>query len=65
MKWTTRLRVDFEMEEWAAPDLAEIRLKTSVGEFRRHLETGLIGAGKSGIKPGSAKVEIAGQGPTA
>ena len=34
MKWTARLRVDFEMEEWAAPDLAETRLKTSVGEFQ-------------------------------
>ena len=65
MKWTARLRVDFEMEEWAAPDLAETRLKTSVGEFQRHLETGLIGAGKTGIKHGSAKVEIVAQGPTA
>ena len=41
------LRVDFEMEQWAAPDLAETRLRTSVGEFQRHLETGLIGAGKN------------------
>ena len=48
-----------------APDLAETRLKTSVGEFQRHLETGLIGAGKTGIKHGSAKVEIVAQGPTA
>ncbi len=47
------------------PDLAETRLKTSVGEFQRHLETGLIGAGKTGIKHGSAKLEIVAQGPTA
>jgi hypothetical protein len=65
MKWTARLRVDFEMEDWAAPNLAEARLRTSVGEFQRHLESGLIGAEKTGVKHGSAKVEIVAQGPTA
>jgi hypothetical protein len=34
-KWTARLRVDFEMEEGAPPNLAEMRLKRSVAEFQR------------------------------
>ena len=45
IKWTARLRVDFEMEDGAPQNLAETRLRTAVGEFQRNVETGLIGAG--------------------
>jgi len=65
IKWTARLRVDFEMEEWQIPHLAAIHLQTSVDEFQRILETGLMGAEKTGVKPGSAKVEIVAQGSIA
>jgi hypothetical protein len=61
-KWTARLRVDFEIEEGAPPNLAEMRLKRSVAEFQRYIETGAIG--KTGVKHGSAKVEIVTQGQT-
>ena len=64
IKWTARLRVDFEMEDGAPQNLAETRLRTAVGEFQRNIETGLIGAGKTGVKRGSSKVEIVAQGPT-
>ena len=50
VKWTARLKVDFEMEEGAPAN------PVAVGEFRRCIETGVIGAGKIGVKRGSAKV---------
>jgi hypothetical protein len=64
VKWTARLRVDFELEDGAPANLAETCLRVAVGEFRRHIETGVIDAGKIGVKRGSAKVVIVAQGPT-
>ena len=43
MKWTARLRVDFEMEDGVPENLAETRLRTSVGEFQRYIETVVSG----------------------
>jgi hypothetical protein len=46
------LKVEFEMEDGAPDNLAEIRLGTAVGEFQRIIETGVIGAG-TGDKTGA------------
>ena len=62
IKWTAKLRVDFEMEEGAPQNLAETRLRTAVGEFQRNIETGLIGVGKTGVKRGSSKNRNRGAG---
>ena len=62
VKWTARLKVDFEMEDGAPANLAETCLRVAVGEFRRYIETGVIDAGKIGVKRGSAKVLIVAQG---
>jgi hypothetical protein len=43
------LKAEFEMEDGAPENLAEIRLRTAVGEFQRIIETGVIGAG-TGVK---------------
>jgi hypothetical protein len=48
----------------APANLAETCLRVAVGEFRRYIETGVIDAGKIGVKRGSAKVLIVAQGPT-
>jgi len=55
VKWTARLKVEFEMEDGAPANLAETCLRVAVGEFRRCIETGVIDAGKIGVKRGSAK----------
>jgi hypothetical protein len=64
IKWTARLRVDFEMEEGAPESEAETCLRTSAGQLRHFIETG-TDIGKTFVKRGSAKVEIVAQGPTA
>ncbi len=64
VKWTARLKVDFEMEDGAPANLAVTCLRVAVGEFQRCIETGVIDAGKIGVKRGSAKVLIVAQGPT-
>jgi hypothetical protein len=64
IKWTARLRVDFEMEEAAPENLAENRLRTAVGQLEYFIETG-GSIRKTLVKQGSAKVEIVAQGPTA
>jgi hypothetical protein len=64
IKWTARLRVDFEMEDGASENLAQARLRTSVSRFRQYIESGETGTG-SFVKHGSARVEIVAQGPTA
>jgi hypothetical protein len=41
IKWTARLRVDFEMEDGASENLAQARLRTSVTRFQPiHRERG-------------------------
>src|ERR1700730_10311493 len=64
IKWTARLRVDFEMEEGAQEQQAETWLRTSAGQLRYFIEDG-TGIRKTLVKRGSAKVEIMAQGPTA
>ena len=54
IKWTVRLRVDFEMEEGVSEHLAERHLKIAAGQFEQFIEAG-IGAGKALVKPGSAR----------
>ena len=54
IKWTVKLRVDFEMEEGVSEHLAERRLKIAAGQFEQFIEAG-IGAGKALVKPGSAR----------
>ena len=52
IKWTVRLRVDFEMEEGVSEHLAERRLKIAAGQFEQFIEAG-IGA-SSPARPGEA-----------
>ena len=40
IKWTARLRVDFEMEDGASESLAQARLRTSISRFQEYIETG-------------------------
>jgi hypothetical protein len=63
IKWTARLKVDFEMEEGAPQNLAETRLRTAAGQLQHFIETG-SGVGKTLVKSGSAKVEIVAQAST-
>jgi hypothetical protein len=64
VKWTARLKVDFEMDEGISANLAEARLKVSAVELQRFIEMG-HGNGRTRDKPGSAKVDIVAQGQTA
>ena len=64
IRWSARLRVDFEMDEGMSADLAEARLKLSAAELQRFIELG-HGNGKTRVKPGSAKVAIVAQGSIA
>ena len=65
LKYTARLTVEFEMEDGISEHMAKARLQTSASEFQRLIETGATGIGKTGVKHGSAKVEILAQGTTA
>ena len=40
IKWTARLRVDFEMEDEASENLAQARLRTSRSRFQQYIESG-------------------------
>ena len=64
VKWTARLKVDFEMDDGVSAHLAEARLKVSAAEFQRFIESGR-GNGSTRVKPGSAKIDIVAQGQTA
>ena len=63
IKWTARLRVDFEMEEGIPENLAQNRLRIAVGQLEHFMEIG-AGTAKTLVKVGSVKVEIVAQGPT-
>jgi hypothetical protein len=60
MKWMAELRVTFEMEAGQPDNLAKIVLTREVGQFRSAIERGM--GVKTGVKPGSAIVEIIRQG---
>jgi hypothetical protein len=64
VKWTARLKVDFEMDDGVSAHLAEARLKVSAAEFQRFIESG-HGNGRTRVKPGSAKFDIVAQGQIA
>jgi hypothetical protein len=64
VKWTARLKVNFEMDEGISAHQAEVRLRVSAAEFQRLIEKG-PGNVRSCVKPGSAKVDIVAQGQTA
>ena len=64
VKWTAKLKVDFEMEDGAAANLAETCLRVAVGEFRRYIETGVIDAGRLASSAAQPKFLIVAQGPT-
>jgi hypothetical protein len=40
VKWTARLKVDFEMDEGISAHQAEVRLRVSAAEFQRLIEKG-------------------------
>lgn len=62
MRYTADLRVTFEMEPGQPENLAETVLRREVGQFQLAIERGM-GVAKTGVKKGSAKVEILSQGP--
>ena len=62
IKWTATLKVEFELVDGQEESLARVVLTREVGRFRLGIEQG-IGLAPTGVKRGSAKVEIASQGP--
>jgi hypothetical protein len=63
IKWTAELRVTFEMLEMEEPErLAATVLRREAGYFEHALER-RRGVAPTGVKPGSAKVEILSDGP--
>jgi hypothetical protein len=61
VKYSANLRVTFEMEPGQPDNLAETVLKREVGQFQQAIERGM-GVGKTGVKRGSAQVEILSHG---
>ena len=62
MRYTADLRVTFEMEPGQPANLAGIVLNREVSQFRYAIEHGR-GFGKTGVKQGSARVDILSHGP--
>ena len=63
IKWTAKLRVEFEMMDDQPAGLERFVLTRVVNQFRRYVEGAREIAMPTGVKPGSAKVEIVSQGP--
>jgi hypothetical protein len=64
IKWTAKLRVEFEMMDDQPTGLERFVLTRVVNQFRRYIEGGReIATPTTGVKLGSAKVEIVSQGP--
>lgn len=61
IKWTATLKVEFELVDGQEERVARVVLTREVGRFRVGIEQG-IGLAPTGIKRGSAKVEITSQG---
>jgi hypothetical protein len=61
VKYSADIRVTFEMELGQPDNLAETVLRREVGQFQGAIERG-SGVGKTGVKRGSAQVEILSQG---
>lgn len=62
MRYTADLRVTFVMEPGQPENLAHMVLEREIVQFRRAIEHGR-GFGRTGVKRGSAKVEILSHGP--
>ena len=62
IKWTATLKVEFELVAGQEERLARVVLTREVGRFRVGIKQG-IGLAPTGIKRGSAKVEIVSHGP--
>lgn len=62
MRYSAVLRVTFEMEPGQPANLAGIVLSREVAQFRHAIEHAR-GFGQTGIKKGSATVEILSHGP--
>lgn len=62
IKWTATLKVEFELVDGQEERLARVVLTRELGKFRVGIEQG-IGLAPTGVKRGSAKVEIVSQGP--
>ena len=61
MKWTATLKVEFELADGQEERVARVVLTREVGKSRVGIEQG-IGLAPTGVKRGSAKVEIVSQG---
>ena len=61
IKWTATLNVEFELVDGQEERLACVVLTREAGRFRVGVEQG-IGLAPTGVKRGSAKVEIVSQG---
>jgi hypothetical protein len=57
-KLTATIYVQFEMEDSAPDNLAETRLKTSLGEMQRFIESGITGSAKTLVKRGAVRVVL-------
>jgi len=62
IKWTATLKVEFELVDGQEERLARVVLTREVGKFRVGIEQG-VGLAPTGVKIGSATVDIASQGP--
>jgi hypothetical protein len=62
MKWTATLRVTFEMEPGQPDGLARMVMMREAATLQHAIERG-VGIASTGVKPGSANVEIIDQGP--
>ena len=61
IKWIATLKVEFEMEDGQPEGLPKIVLTREVNIFQDAIERDR-GIGKTGVKRGSAKVEVISQG---
>jgi hypothetical protein len=55
IKWTAKLKVEFEMEDGQPKNLGNTVLTREVNQFQNNIERG-TGIGRTGVKHGSAKV---------
>jgi len=64
MKWTAELKVTFEMEDGQPEHLPRMVLMREVGKFQHGIERGEreLSSVPTGVKGGSARVEIVSQG---
>jgi len=56
IKWRADLRVEFEMKDDQPDNLGETVFKLELGRLRTNIERGDM-FGRTGVKPGSARVE--------